>query len=537
MPRDLPTFARCAPPGVARSHKNLTGLLGVVVSAWFASRTATIFVSVVLGIVIPMLLLGPCLGVVPAVIAIVAMLQDFKDWYYNERLLCVDERDNCVVGSVLHEPKASTDGDRKMDLLLAPFTEPECFETICRHLNDNQGLLAAGATFDDPPFFDGTVPLDYEPCNPDILTDPNAEPDDRRAERKKIAEYLRAIEGEDPQDGDASSNVHQNMLVGWMDRLLDPGNTDEAGQPKNFQGRYYRKDPNVIDPTSALWAAIPSDHDPNTDWQVTDGSLSPLAENNPYEVQHQPRGVNPMFRFDTDRLLPYLHCEIDGNYIQLLMDELSLSVTTFGVAYAFSCLILPPWVAAIIGGLLALLIFFLQRWLDGGSDRGQADPVDVEFDDPDNFGEDGVQLDGDLVVIHGPWIMDTEHAQYLEIHPVKAYYVLARNARSGAVDLFDSSAEQQESGTERLHNGQVNAAMVAGICGAVPPAEDEDQPPVIERGAPTVLSHGMTTMWGGGGIPPCARRVRCRDVVDEALHAAPKHPEPSDNLIGAPTPT
>lgn len=513
MPRDLRTFARCAGPGVATSHKRLDGLLGVLVSAWFSSKVGAVFFSTLLGIVLPMILIGPCFGIIPAVIAIVGVLQDFKDWYYNERLLCVDEGDNCVVGSVLHEPTASTDGDRKMDLLLAPFTEAECYETICRHLNANQGLLASSSSFDDPPFFDGTVPVAYSPCNPDILTDPNATPDERRAERRKIADYLRIIRGEDPQDGDASSNIYQNMLVGWMDRLLDPSNVNDAGQPKNFQGRYYRKDPAIIDPTSALWDAIPEDFDPATSWQATDGSLSPLAEDNPYEIQHQPRGVNPMFRFDLhreakpdepDRLLPYLHCEIDGNYIQLLMDELSLSVISFGTAYWFLCMVL-PWpltlLAPVIAALLAFLIFLLQRWLDGGSDRGQADPVDVEFDDPDNFGEDGQQLDGDLAVVYGPWIMDTEHAQYLEIHPVKAYYVLGRNGR-GEFDLFDSAADQQASGTERLHNGRIDATMVQEICADVSGAEGDDVPPVILRSAPTVLSWGMTTRYGGGGIPP-----------------------------------
>jgi hypothetical protein len=502
MPRDLPTFARCAPPGVAKSHKTLDGLLGVLVSAWFSSKVVAVFVSVLLGIVIPMILLGPCFGVIPAVITIVGLLQDFKDWYYNERLLCIEDRNNCVVGSVLHQPTASTDGDRKLDLLLAPFTEPDCFEFIATHLNANQGLLDASSSFDDPPFFDGTVPTPFSPFNADILTDPNATPDERRAERKKIADYLRIIEGEDPQDGDASSNIWQNMLVGWMDRLLDPANTNAAGQPKNFQGRYYRKDAAIINPASALWDAIPEDFDPATSWRSPNGSLSPFAENNPYEIQHQPRGVNPMFRFDTDRLLPYLHCELDGNYIQLLMDELSLAIATFGIAYGFACLLLPPWLAAIIGGLLALLIFLLQRWLDGGEDRGDAEPTDVEFDDPDNFGEDGQQLDGDLTVVYGPWIMDTEHAQYFEIHPVKAYYVLGRNGRSGEIDLFDSSADQQQSGTERLHNGRVDAAMVQAICAEVNLAEGEDPPPVIERDAPTILSWGATTRYGGGGIPP-----------------------------------
>lgn len=504
MPRDLRTFTHCAGPGVATSHKKLPGLLGVLVSAWFSSQLGAVLLSTIVGIILPMLIIGPCFGIAPAIATIVMLLQDFKEWYFNGRLLCIDE-DNCVVGSVLHEPTAFTDGDRKMDLLLAPFTEPECYETLCRHLNDNQGLLASPSTFNDPPFFNGTVPVAYSPCNPDILTDPNATPDERRAERKKISDYLRAIAGKDPQDGDAVSNVYQNMLIGWMDRLLDPSNVNDAGQPKNFQGRYYRKDATFIDPTSALWDAIPTDFDPATSWQAIDGSLSPLREDNPYEDRNQPRGVNPVFRFDGDRLMPFLHCEIEGNYIQLLLDEISLAVVTFGIAYVFLCMVLPfPFnyiFGPIIAALLALLIFAIQRWLDGGDGRGTADPPDVEFDDPDNFGEDGKQLDGDLAVVYGNWIMDTEHTQYFEVHPVKAYYVLGRNGL-GEFDLFDSAAEQQASGTERLHNGRVDAFMVQQICADVSVAEGEDPPPVILRSAPTVLSWGMTTRYGGGGIPP-----------------------------------
>ncbi len=502
MPRGLPRFAFCAGPGDAKSHKNLDGLLGFLISMWFSSKTAAIFVASFFGFVIPMLLIGPCFGVIPATIMIVSLLQEAKDWYYGQRLLCIEDRDNCVVGSVLHQPEVSTDGDRKMDLLLAPFTEPECFELICTHLNNNEFLLNSPATFNDPPFFSGTAPVLYEQCDADILTDPNATPDERRAERKKMADYLKAIKGKDPQDEDATSKIYNNILIGWMDRLLDPSNTNKAGEPKNFQGRYYRKDPNVIPPATPLSDAIPLDFDPATNWQGVDGSLSPLTANNPYEVQHQPRPLNAMFRFDQDRLLPYLHCEVDGNYIQLLLDELSLTITSFGIAYGFMCLLLPPWAAALLGALLALLIFLLQRWLDGGGDRGQADPVDVEFDDPDNFGEDGQQLDGDLVTIFGPWIMDTEHAQYFEIHAVQAYYILGRNARSGEIDLFDSAADQQESGTERLHNGLVDASMVNVICGMANQAEGEDPPILLTRDAPTLLSHGLTTYYGGGGFRP-----------------------------------
>lgn len=511
MPRGLSRFAFCTGPGDAKSHKTLGGLLGFLIALWFSSATVAIFFAAFFGFVIPIILLGGCLGVIPAVITIVALLQEAKDWYYRERLLCIEDRDNCVVGAVVHEPEVSTDGDRKMNLLLAPFTEAECFELLCRHLNDNETLLNTGATFNDPQFFDGTVPVIYEPCDPDILTDPNANADARRAERKKMADYLRAIRGDDPEDSDATSKIYNNIQIGWMDRLLDPANVDGSGQPKNFQGRYYRKDPAVI-PPGPLSDAIPPDFDPGTPWQSPNSSLSPVTANNPYEVTFQPRPLNTMFRLDhereadpekPDRLLPYLHCEVDGNWVQLFLDELSLAITTFGTAYFFLCIALPFPLNVIIGpiaaALLAWLIYLLQRWLDGGDDRGQADPIDVDYDDPDNFGESAQQFDGDLVTILGPWIMDTEHAQYFEIHPVRAYYVLGRNGR-GAIEFFDSAAEQAESGTERLHNGLVNASMVSAICGMANQAEGEDPPDVITRDAPTLLSHGLTTYYGGGGF-------------------------------------
>jgi RHS repeat-associated protein len=91
-----------------------------------------------------------------------------------------------------------------------------------------------------------------------------------------------------------------------------------------------------------------------------------------------------MFRFDhkreikpdelnPDRLLPYLHCELDANFLQVWFDELSLAVTSFGIAYGFLCLVLPLlWplnmiVAAALAALLAWLIYLLQKWFDGAT--------------------------------------------------------------------------------------------------------------------------------------------------------------------------
>ncbi len=496
MPENLPQKAFCAAPGVAHSHKNFDGLLGLLVRSWFASKTAT--VAGALAIIVPVVILVPCFGVIPFIVVIVAMLQEAKDWYYHERLLCVDADDNCVVGSVLHKPSVSFDGDRKLDLLLAPYTEPECYEAMCTHVNANAGLLNQSAVFDDPPFFDGTVPAPPPTCDPDVLTDPTKSAADRLAERQAISDYLDAIKGEDPEDGDATADMYNNLLVGYMDRLLDPSNTNSAGEPKNFQGRYYRKDPAVIPPASALSGAIPPDFDPDVAWQALDGSRSDKTRHNPYEVQHQPRGINPMFRFDRKRLLPFLHCELDGYSIALLLDQLSLALTSFGIAYTFFCMVLGPLLGAVIGALFAALIFLLQWLLDGGSDGGHADAPDVDFDDPGNFGEGGQQLDGDLVALYGPWIMDTEHAQYFEIHPVKAYYIMGRDGMSGALDPFDTAEELGKSGAERLHNGSIDDRSRLEICRLVNEAEDGDIPPVIERTGPAILSHGLVTRWGGG---------------------------------------
>jgi hypothetical protein len=71
--------------------------------------------------------------------------------------------------------------------------------------------------------------------------------------------------------------------------------------------------------------------------------------------------------------------------------------------------------------------------------------------------------------------------------------------------LFDSAAEQIESGSERLHNGMVDATMAAVICGMANQAEGEDPPPVITRTAPTLLSHGLRTNYGGGGFGAVVR--------------------------------
>ena len=233
----------------------------------------------------------------------------------------------------------------------------------------------------------------------------NSSADDRKAARQKIADYLDIIQGEDPADGDATSNIYNNFWVGVMDRLSIP-HTNQNGEPKNFQGRFYRKDSTVIDPTSALWKAMPHDHDPNMNWQGTDSSISPLKENNPYEVDHQPRGLNPS--------LPHRSDDVVSCLISIARSTATLWPSGWISSRSRSllrCRLFPrlPGLGPLLGalnGLAAALLAFLLQWLvDGGSDAGHATEPDIDFDDPDNFGEDGQQQDGDLVSIYGPWII------------------------------------------------------------------------------------------------------------------------------------
>ena len=504
MPDNLPQHTFCAGPGVARSHKTMGGLLGFLISSYFKNGPATIILTI-MAMLAPLLVLN-CFGILPMVIAIVAMLQDFLDWYYHERLLCVKEESSCAVGTVVRNLNAHWDGDRKLDILLAPFTENECYEKMSLHINENSTLLADPSFFNQPPFHTAPVP-NIPNCDPDILDDPNKTKAERRAERNKISDYLFHLKSKDPNDKDAEANIYNNVMVGFLARLLDDNNVNENGEPKNFQGHFYRKDNTQLDDTSPLWDAIPPDFDPNTNWLNPNESFSNLSFNNPYELFHQPSGVNPLFRLDRRKLTPFLHCEIDGKYLKILLPQLMITITTFGITYTMACMILTgilgPWgmaLAGLIAAIIAALIFGLQYLLDGGKDAGDATEPNVDFDDPDNFGEDGYQQDGDLVAVYGQWIMDTEHTQKFEIHPVRAYYVMGRNADTGGFDEFDTKDEFEDSTADKLINPMIDRAARDEICRLINAAEEDEPPVVIERSAAEILSHGAQSYYAGGRL-------------------------------------
>lgn len=461
MPRHLETFTTCAGPGTARPHTAMGGLAGFIISAWYFSGVLTIVggLAFLAGIVFAA---GPMGWCITAALVIVA-LAEIKDWYYNGRLLCIQD-DECAVGTVISEPEAAFDGDRKLNLMLAPYTQLETRLAIMSHIDRNRVMLSDAANFTDG-FHAGGPPT--VPTAMEMSGDPSS-----------LQEYLGRLAGSDPADGDADSNMYNQTVVGLVDTLLLPSNLGIDGNPKGFQSRFYRKEPAVItDPPT--FAAIPQDTDPAVAWQAPNAK-STVA-------------LNPMFRFENDHTVPYLHCEIEGNYVAILLDDFIVALS----AFTAGCLILGP-LAGLGLGILAWLIKKLIDWISGND--GDAPEPDIDWDDPDFTGYPGVtETTGDVVVTYGDWIMDTEHHQYFEIHPVRAYYLVARN-RLGEDEpvLVDGNEDQVVVGAN-FDPTRLTAGDVEELCGIVGRAEESDSDDVVVVEIRRALSFGMTTRYAGGG--------------------------------------
>jgi len=470
MPSDIPTYTVCAPPGEARSHQQLGGIAGFVINAWLKHKIVT--VAGLLLLLIGLVLLSNPVAWAAFGAVIIAGLQEAKDWYYNGRLLCIRDRD-CAIGTVMAEPEASFDGDRKLNLLLAPHSQAQCVETLLDHIAINEAMLNDDSNFNDAPFHT-THPI----------LPPAAQ---RENDFNVLRTYLGTLRSSDPDDEDAESNMFRQLTIGFVDRLM-------RKPARNFYNRYYRKDPAHIPPGSPLWDAIPEDFDPAVPWEAA-GAQSTKTHPNPY-VQHD-ETLNPQFRFDMSHAVPFLHCEIDGYYIKLLIDNLILA---FSVWLAAVLLLAPLGPLAPLAALaIAAFVFFLKWLVDQitGND-GDADEPDVDVDDPDVLDNAVIASRGDVVVTYGNWIMDTEHHNFFEIHPVRAYYLVARNSPGKEPVLVNGNMEQDEFGHENFDPTKIDEKRADEICRTVTRGEEDDADNVIERTAPEALSLGMTTHYAGG---------------------------------------
>ena len=376
MPRNLPYYTECAPPGDAYQYDTagnifLTALIAIIVGGIGGGAYAIIMA--ILGYAASW---GCAIGVGIGALAIYGIV-DFKYWYYNKRLMCI-KHDQCAVGSIVSEPTDALDGDRKMNILVAPFIAAQTEQLIIEMMDDMRAEL---------------------PGLPDVIDLQN---------RQVRVGYILGMD----------SSKRKEMYI----RLTEEKMFTNAAN--SYQKKYYRRDLAIIGQDAF-------DHsDDDT-----------LAAANP----------NPMFRHNEGSgkmIVPYMHCEIEGNRLARWLDNVLVGVIAGFVAYTAFCVLcevitmgaldfLCGWAGGVIAAIIALLAWLISHFINDPDD-GVAGSVDVDIDDIDYDTPDSITRQGDVVIMYGDWIMDTQHDQYFELHPVKAYYLLCQGShREGDWDLSE----------------------------------------------------------------------------------------------------
>jgi len=519
MPRNIETHTVCAEPGVAKSHYNLTGFLGWIINTMLDSTQMgkVALAALFIVIFIAMIAADPALAIVTCVF-ILAALEEAKYWYFKERLLCIDDKDpceecresggecknTCAIGTITDPAHNNFDGDGAFNLMLAPYEQRDHMRALLKHIEMNRNLLQQPGPYNDPPFvLNGGMPVKSffgsvgipDNFRPDLLDDPAAVANDVEEHRRAIGGFFGGLRGSGFQKPyrEIGSNLYNHMLIGYAERLL-------ASDPsKAFFKHFFRKDASKITPGSATWNAIPQDFDDTVPWLAVDGSTFAPRMPNQYWLPGTNFGLNAMFRFNHGLLASYLHCEIDGSAVARLIEIIQIALGAFILAYLILGSIFGPAIGAFLAALLAILAILIGNFIDNITGGGVAGLPDVEYEDPE-VETGGAQGDGDVVAVYGRWIMDTEHGQYFEVHPVVAYYIMARDGLSSSVQLVDSAAERKERGFERFGNSEVTKEMADEICRLMCKFENGKDEPVLLRTASQALSYGLTTRYGGAGF-------------------------------------
>jgi hypothetical protein len=374
MPRNLPQFTRCAPPGNAfpmleAGSIAMLALVSLVGGGIIAGAALTVL-SAIAGEVASA---GCVVGAGVAGFFIVGLL-DFKDWYYNHRLMCI-RHDECSCGTLVGQPHDSTDGDRKIDLLIAPFNVPETEQLQIEALVD----LGAAGTLPDVP---------------DAIDLQN---------RTVRFGYMRG-----------RSQAEQTLVQ------IDMVDNRMFSQPgRGYLRHLWRRDEAVIG--TAAFTNSPDD-------TLAAASPNPVFRVNPQE------GDDP----EEGQLVPYMHNELEGDRMARILDNIIVGLLAFLAAFLALCIlcelaVLDPTgllcgpVGAALALLFALLIWLLSNLINDPDD-GTAGGVDADVDDPEVDTPPTTMGRGDAVFLFGDWIMDEEHGKYFEIHPIKAYYLLCQGA-------------------------------------------------------------------------------------------------------------
>lgn len=190
---------------------------------------------------------------------------------------------------------------------------------------------------------------------------------------------------------------------------------------------------------------------------------------------------NPMFRISpADSLAPYLHCELEGDRLKKWLTNVLIGLWTAAVAYAAACAICmfvsgQEWACGWIGkgaALLLGLLAWLLSHLINDPDEGAANQTDVDFADPAFDGDKSSIRQGDLMLIFGDWIKDTEHGEYFEIHPIKAIYLICHSETGDWEIVDDLTAYPRERCPFAVE--KITSADMEEMCKLATSAETQD---------------------------------------------------------------
>ncbi|WP_340198596.1 hypothetical protein [Ascidiimonas sp. W6] len=371
MPRNLKHFTSCASPGDSYPYVTVGNIFAQVGLSLLTGAGFGIILGGIMAVFASGFAWG-CGGIAAFIGVLTYWFIQFKDWYNNHRLMCI-VKDRCALGTVTHNPTAATDGDRKINLHLAPFTPKETEALIAELLDEMRGELSNV---------------------PDLIDLQN---------RQILVGYLNGMD-----------TITKNK---FYIRLVDEKMMSQPN--KGFQRHLYRRDEAIMGQPA---------------FDNSDSDL--ITDEDP----------NPQFRYDNGgsantTIVPYLHTEVEGNRLMILLNNIYGSalaglIVALGICIACDVISLGAldflcgWIGAAVSVIVALLAFLISwlvnDWEDGNADEIGVDIEEGNFDDP--VGTTTTQ-GGDIVITYGDWIMDEEHGQYFEIHPVKAYYLICRDAR------------------------------------------------------------------------------------------------------------
>lgn len=145
MERSYRHYAQCAEPGVAHKYVSLGSILGDALIALVAGGGFAAFVVAVSAAIAGSFMGWGCAAVVGALSFAWTEAVLFKEWYYNRRLMCIDEG-RCTAGTLVGNTWISFDGDQKFDLLVAPFNIDEVEEMFRSVISANPAQYGTGPT-------------------------------------------------------------------------------------------------------------------------------------------------------------------------------------------------------------------------------------------------------------------------------------------------------------------------------------------------------------------------------------------------------